>query len=234
MLVFFAPMPSAADGMTKEQGDAILQELKEIRKLLEKNQRAAAPKQGRQAPTGPVKVSIEGGTLLGDVKAPLTLVEFMDFQCPYCVRFHKNVFPRLKTEYIDTGKLRYVARNLPLRFHAQARNAAQAALCAGDQGKYWQMRDTLFRNMQKLEPEQLVSYADGLSLDMGKYKGCVEGKKYMDVIDKDMADARKIGITGTPSFVLGKSGGKELSGERVVGAQPYSAFETRIKKLLGK
>ena len=96
---------------------------------------------------------------LGAADAPVVVVEYGDFQCPYCKRFVETSFPGLKRDYVDTGKVRWVTRDLPLGFHANAHKAAQAAHCAGEQGRYWEMRDTLFRNNLNLAPEQLARYS---------------------------------------------------------------------------
>jgi len=225
-----------AEGLSKEQGDAILQELRNIRTLLQQQQLRA--QQPQQRPTAPVvvkrgKVSVKGSPYLGRKNAPLTLVEFTDYQCPYCKRFYDQTFDELKKAYIDTGKVRFVSRNLPLQFHPYAEGAALAAACAGDQGKanYWKMRDSLFSHSPALQGDQVQGYAKELGLNMKSFNRCVESKKHRNRIQQDMADARSIGITGTPSFLLGK-GDDVIEGEKLVGAQPFAAFDARIKALL--
>ena len=139
-----------SDAVTKEQADAIVSELKQIRLLLEKQEaqlaRAVAP-QPSAAPAPPQKVQMSVGNgwySLGRPDAPVTLVEFGDYQCPFCKQFHTTAYSDLKKNYIDTGKVRFVSRDLPLEFHPFALRAAEAARCAGDQGKYWEMRDALY------------------------------------------------------------------------------------------
>ena len=118
-------------GITRAQADEILDELRQIRQLLEKNAAAApaAPEAG-----GKVRVKIEKLPVLGDKNAPITMVEFTDYQCGFCQRFHMSTFPEIRKKFIDTGKVRFVSRDLPLDFHSNAMRAAQAARCAGDQG----------------------------------------------------------------------------------------------------
>jgi protein-disulfide isomerase len=123
------------EGITKQQADEILNELRQIRELLEK-QTGAAPQQAGEQITK-AKVSTEGAYSIGSKDAPLTMVEFTDFQCPFCERFHTSTFADLKRDYIDTGKLRFVSRDLPLDFHPNAMQAAEAGRCAGEQGQYW-------------------------------------------------------------------------------------------------
>jgi len=226
-----AAMPAQAEGMTKEQGDAILKELQLIKILLQKG-----PQQARQqrAPAAPVraKISSTDGVSYGNPKAPLILVEFTDYECPFCKRFYDTTFAEIKKKYIDTGKLRFISRNLPLPFHKNAENAALAAACAGDQGKYWQMRKSIFGNPKEMQEEHLSAYAKDNGLNVKQFDTCMTKKTHSAKIKKDVADARVIGITGTPSFVLAKSGGDIVEGEKLIGALPLTTFEAKIKSLL--
>jgi len=160
------PAADSDTTITGSTADAILKELKEIRQVLEKIEKQG----GRvaQQPSKPTtaRVSIKGKQVMGAADAPVTVVEFADYQCPFCLRFTKTAFPLLKQKYIDTGKVRWVALNLPLPFHKDARKAAQAAHCAGEQDKFWEMRELLFRNPQKLNTENLPAHTATLSLDI--------------------------------------------------------------------
>jgi protein-disulfide isomerase len=220
----------ASEGLTREQGDAILQELRAIRELLQKQQ-TAAPAQRK--PTS-ARVSVGDNPTLGHDDAPVTMVEFTDYQCPYCKRFHDNTFPRLKQKYIDTGKLRYVSMDLPLRFHQQARPAAHAARCAGEQDRFWQMRETLFSNSRALQKEALVSYAGDLSLDTEAFEACLDDKRHELGINQNIQVARAAGFTGTPSFVIGKNVNGQVSGAVLIGAKSLAEFESQIERLLPK
>lgn len=225
-----AIMPVQAEGMTREQGDAILKELQTIRALLQQG-----PKQARQQkPSAParVKVSSTDGVSFGNPKAPLILVEFTDYECPFCKRFYDTTFAEIKKKYIDTGKLRFISRNLPLPFHKYAGNAALAAACAGDQGKYWQMRKSIFGNPKQMQMEHLSAYAKDNGLNVKQFDTCMTKKTHSAKIQKDVADAQAIGITGTPSFVLAKSDGHVVEGEKLIGALPLATFEAKIKALL--
>ncbi|MCK4739636.1 MAG: DsbA family protein [Deltaproteobacteria bacterium] len=227
------PAVATAKWLTEETGQEILKELREVNKNL-KNQRQAPARQKKRAKTGEmVKISSKGSPFLGKANAPITIVEFTDYQCPFCKRFFDTTFAELKKKYIDTGKVKFVSRNLPLGFHKDAPGAAEAVICAGEQGKYWQMREVAFKNMKALKSGNLLQYAGELKLDMQKFKVCVDSDKFMSKIKKDSADARAIGITGTPSFVIGKSSPDIIDGEKIIGAQPFAIFESRIKALLG-
>jgi len=226
--------PAHAEGLSKVQGDAILQELRTIRVLLQRQQIQARQPQRPTRPAIRGKVSTKGSPYLGKKHAPVTLVEFTDYQCPFCKRFFDATFAQLKKEYIDTGKLRFVSRNLPLPFHPFAEGAALAAACAGDQGrsKYWKMRNILFTHSQALQADRIQGYAKDMGLNMKHFNACVESKKHLKKIQKDVADARALGISGTPSFLLAKGSGDVVEGEGLVGAQPFAVFDARIKALL--
>ena len=129
--------------ITRQQADDILNELRQIRQLLERQGATAA-----EEPPAPItaKLNLAGMNMLGSKNAPLTMVEFTDYQCPFCQRFHTTVFNDLKKNYVDTGKLRFYSRDLPLDFHSNALRAAQAARCAADQGQFWTLRDLMGAN----------------------------------------------------------------------------------------
>jgi protein-disulfide isomerase len=220
------------EGMTKDQADEMLKELKAIHQLLERQQTAAVqPLQA--AVSDKVKMSVAPGWYsLGRDDAPVTMVEFADYQCPFCRKFHSETFAELKKNYIDTGKIRYVSRDMPLDFHPNAPGAAVAARCAGEQHKFWEIRDLMVVNAADLSPDSLVKYGEKINLDMPAFRACLSDKKYTAAIQKDVSDAGSLGISGTPSFVVGKTAKDQIDGVRIVGAVPYSVFETAIKNQL--
>jgi protein-disulfide isomerase len=231
--------PTEPAGLTGSQADAILEELKAIRKLLERiDQKQGAaqapifPRPSVPPPSPRAQVSIGGEPALGEASAPVTVVEFTDYQCPFCLRFIQETFTKLKQEYIDTGKVRWVVRDLPLGFHSHARKAAQAAHCAGDQGKFWEMRNVLFANAKQLEREKLAKYAQVVGLDQDAFIACLASDKYLDGIDQDIQDASALRITGTPTFIVGKATGDVVDGQRIVGAREYGVFSGEIQRLL--
>ena len=220
-----------ADGLSREQGDAVISELRQIRQLLEKQQKGnAAP----AAPAAPEKVRLKLGNepSLGRNDAPLVMVEYTDYQCSFCNRFYTTTFKELKKQYIDTGKMRFISRDLPLDFHPHALKAAQATRCAGEQDKFWQVKDALMVNSARLTPELISSLARDASVDMVKFDACMAAGKYIAEIKDGMAAANAIGINGTPSFVIGKVVGGYLEGYMIVGAQPFQAFDALAKEIL--
>lgn len=226
-LAIFLPLSAADKGITRQQADEILNELKQIRQLLEKQQaNGGQPEQPTRA-----KVATAGAFAIGSKDAPITMVEFTDFQCPFCQRFHMSTFSDLKKNYIDTGRVRFVSRDLPLDFHPNAMQAAQAGRCAGEQGQFWPMRDHMGTHPDQLDMAHLVAYAGDLKLNVETFRSCIESGKYKNAIQTDIQEAVKIGANGTPSFVIGKTQPDTVDGELVIGALPYSVFDDKLKEL---
>ena len=218
----------AAQGITQQQADQMLKELKAIREALER----VSPPAGQAPADKEVSLNDLTGPAMGKPDAPLTLVEFTDLQCPYCNRFTATTFEQLKAAYIDTGMVRYVSRDFPLDFHPQALPAARAARCAAEQGKYYEMRLSLLRNASRLSPDFITATAQGLKLDMVAFTPCAASTRFDAAIKRDTDVGMKLGIEGTPSFVLGRTTPTGVSGVLVVGAQPFQVFETKIKEQL--
>lgn len=173
-----------------------------------------------------------GEPALGSAAAPLTVVEFTDYQCPYCRRFQAEVWPKLKRDYIDSGKLRYIARDLPLEFHSAAAPAAEAAHCAGEQGKFWDMHAALLGGAADLATGGIKRRARALGLDMARFDECVAHGRYSALIAAHMHEADAAGIDGTPGFIVGRAAGGVLTGVRVEGALPYEEFADLLRELL--
>lgn len=190
--------------------------------------------------TGPVKVEVSDAPVLGDNNAKLTLIEFSDYECPFCKRSFDQLLPELKKNYIDTGKLKLVYRNLPLPFHQNAYKEAEAALCARDQGgdvTYFKFHDQIFTrttsNGTGLALDQLPVIAGNIGLNISQFQGCLDTGKYKDYVDKDIAYAEKVGASGTPTWFIGKSNGDGvITGTKIVGAQPFNTFQPTIDNLL--
>jgi protein-disulfide isomerase len=180
-----------------------------------------------------VRLALPRGELaLGRATAPLTMVEFTDYQCPYCRRFQAEVWPKLKRDYIDTGKLRYIARDLPLEIHASAAPAAEAAHCAGAQGKFWEMHAALLGGAADLGAGGIERRARAVGLDLTRFDECVARNQYSAVIAAHEQEADAAGIDGTPGFIVGRAAHGELTGVRVEGAMPYEDFAGLLRELL--
>ena len=179
-------------------------------------------------------LTLDGDPIKGDRNARLVLVEFTDYQCPFCARHVRDTFPQLEADYIKTGKLRYVTREFPLEsIHPQAFKASEAALCAGDQGKYWEMHARLFANQRALGADQLGAHAQAVGLDEAKFSQCLSGGTKAAKVRRDLADGAKAGVTGTPAFFLGVADGATVKVVRVIkGAQPLASFKEAIDSAL--
>jgi protein-disulfide isomerase len=193
-------------------------------KRIEMAAAAPAPTAAPSAPTEPegkFDVKVGDAPVKGSSSAHVTLVAFSDFQCPFCSRAVPTV-RQLETDY--PGKLRIAFKQMPLPFHDHAHLAAEAALAANEQGKFWQMHDKLFANQQALDRPSLEKYASELGLDMGKFKAALDTGKYKDKVDAEAKEGAAVGATGTPTFFI--------NGTRLVGAQPVDAFKAIIDKEL--
>jgi protein-disulfide isomerase len=230
-LIAQAPQQAAPAPMSQQQiNEEMLKELKAIHELLARltQPQPAAPAQPTTAKLADVK-----GYALGRPDAPLTMVEFTDLQCPFCRQYATTTFAEIKKNWIDTGKLRYISHDFPLDFHAQAMNAARAARCAGEQGKFWDMRFALVTNANLLSPDYITKTASDLKLDTKTFAACTASTKFDAEIQADTAEGGKIGVSGTPTFVLGKTTATSIEGPMIVGALPYAQFDAKLKELLG-
>ena len=188
---------------------------------------------GNAQPSGPVNVSADDDAYLGNKNAPITLIEFSDFQCPFCRKFYKETFPQIKKEYIDTGKARLVYRDFPLSFHSGATSAAEGAECAKEQGKFWEMHDAIFDEQEKqgsgtvqFTANDVKKWAAKIGLNTSKFNQCLDSGRYKQEVEKDIADGSVAGVTGTPAVFI--------NGRLVVGAQPFTAFKVIIDEELKK
>lgn len=188
-----------------------------------------SPNVVRAAPTpGPapfVSVSVDDDPAWGPEDAPVVMVEFSDFQCPFCGRFHQETYPRIREVYGD--RIRFVYRDLPLpQIHPDAIRAAQAAECADEQGAFWDYHDLIFSNQQDLSRTALGGFAAQLELDIEGFNECLDSGRYEQEVASDMQAADSYGIRGTPTFFI--------NGRPIVGAQPFEVFAAAIDEELAK
>ena len=188
-------------------------------------------------------VSIDDDAKKGNPEAKVVIVEFSDFECPYCHRYFDQTYPQIMKDYVDTDKVMYVFRDLPLYFHdPAATDEANAAECVhhalGDKA-YFEFHDKVFSNSagngDGVEEGSLKKWAVELGMSGDEFDKCVKDKTYQDEINKDSQDANSVGIGGTPSFVIGiidENG--NVDGEKLIGAQPYTVFKATIEKYLAK
>lgn len=182
-------------------------------------------------------ISLDDDPLKGDPDAPITIVEFSDFQCPFCAKFHQTTLLQLEQNYISTGKVNFVYRDFPIQsIHPNAIPAALSSECADDQGGFWEMHDMIFENQgtwQGLEIPQSVSlfkqYAIELGLDAKEFDSCIDSGKHLEEIRGDLDDGRNYGVTGTPGFFVGN---EKIGFTKLIGAQPFSSFQKVIEQQL--
>ncbi|HLD85082.1 MAG TPA: DsbA family protein [archaeon] len=191
----------------------------------------AAPQQ----PTQPdaIQVSADDDPVEGQANAKVTIIEFSDFQCPFCERFYTQTLQSIRKDYVDTGKVKVVFRDFPLGFHPNAQKAAEASECADEQGKFWQMHDKLFETQSAWSnldataaAAKFSEYAVAAGASKAQFESCLSSGKYASEVQKDISDGSSYGVSGTPSFFV--------NGVKLVGAQPYSAFKTAIDAALAK
>jgi protein-disulfide isomerase len=223
------PPSASQQGITQQQSEEMLKELRAIRMLLEKLTTPQPP-----VPPTTAKVTNLTGYALGRADAPLTMVEFTDLQCPFCRQYMLTSFDEIRKNWIETGKLRYISRDFPLDFHAQAQAAARAARCAGEQGKFWEMRLGLMRNANLLTPDYITRTAGELKLDPKTFAACASSPKYDAAIQAETAEGTRLGVGGTPTFILGRTTAAGVEGPMLVGALPYTQFDAKLKSLLGE
>ena len=180
---------------------------------------------------------------IGDPKAPVTLVEFSDYQCPYCRDFWEQTEGQVVDAYVATGKVRFTARSAGnwvsgnIGGGVESQNSALAAYCAADEGKFWEMYDALYTNVLGEEAgsftaRRLQAIAQNVGLDMQAFNACYSSNKYINDVNQDFADAKAAGINGTPFFVITYTAGGQTKTDTVDGAQPFSAFQQKLDAAL--
>jgi protein-disulfide isomerase len=174
------------------------------------------------APPGdaaPVDVDTTGRPSLGSDTAPVTLVEFTDYECPFCKHHFQETYDSILVEY--GGRVRYVVRNFPLAIHGRAQKAAEGAECANDQGRFWKYHDLLFQRAPALGRDSLMAYAAHVGLDVAAFTKCLDSGEKAAVVARDSKDGAKYGVRGTPTFFI--------NGRILIGAQPLEAFRPYIE-----
>ncbi len=184
----------------------------------------AAPEQ--QAPQEPIDMAklVDDDPVEGSADAPVTIVEFSDFQCPFCEKFYSDTLGQVRKDYIDTGKVKLVYRDFPLSFHPEAEKAAEAAECADDQGKFWEMHDKIFENQETMGVASYKQWAPTLGLNSATFNKCLDSGEKAAEVQADFSAGQSAGVSGTPTFFI--------NGTAVVGAQPYSVFKQAIDAAL--
>ncbi|KER06129.1 Na antiporter NhaA 2 protein [Marine Group I thaumarchaeote SCGC AAA799-E16] len=192
-----------------------------------------------QPNTQPIRVSVDDDPMKGNPNAPITIIEFSDYECPFCGKFYTDTLPLIEENYINTGKVNFVYRDFPIQsIHPNAVSAAMAAECADDQEMFWPYHDMIFENKSTWEKQrgqnlvnELAQYAVVLGLDVEEFTACLESNKHLDEIKNDLQDGQSYGISGTPGFFIGNDNSGYI---KVSGAKPYQAFEEILEEMLAQ
>lgn len=190
-------------------------------------------------PTNPIKISADDDPVIGNINAEITIIEFSDFQCPFCERFNTQTFPLIFEEYIKHGKVKLVFRDFPIQsIHPNALPASVAAECANEQGKFKEMHDKLFDNQKKWNKQDTINalsifnqYATEIELEQTKFESCLANGKYIDEIKNDLSEGQSYGVSGTPGFFIGN---EKIGFIELKGAQPFDSFKKVIETQLEK
>ena len=189
-------------------------------------------------PSIPLEISADNDPVIGNPDAPITIIEFSDFQCPFCARFHIQTLPTIMEEYIEKGSVKLVFRDFPIQsIHPNAVPASVAAECANEQGKFKQMHDILFEkqnewsNLETVYAIELFNqYSEQINLEQEQFSSCLSTAKYVKEIQNDLDDGRTYGVTGTPGFFIGN---QQIGFVELKGAQPFESFKNVIDRQLG-
>lgn len=209
------------------QQQQILASLDELKKMM----RPPGPPALQPPPT----LSVAGEPFKGEPAAKVAIIEYADFECPFCRRFESQVYPSIRDSYIRTGKLKYFHRDMPLGFHQGAMPAARAVHCASEQGKFWEMHDSLLGDTASLSPADIDERAGKLGMNVAKLDQCISSNRFADIIQRSITEANAMQISGTPTFIVGtlNADGNVMSVKKtVVGASPFEAFKAAIELLL--
>lgn len=234
-----------SEQMVKKEKDwvkeEILEQLTELRKdvkslksdIAKVNEKLSTIGKGqRPKAKAPKEVKLNLGVTTGNKNAKIAIVEFTDYQCPFCARHAKKVLPQIKNEMINTGKVKYVSYDFPLSFHKQAKSASVAARCADKQKKFWGMHDAIFNNPRNLNNKFYTKTAIKLNMNAVAFKKCLKDTNIAKAVEANIEYGNSLGVTGTPKFYVGKINGITIKQVTVIsGAQRYAAFKRAIDAL---
>ena len=239
--VLFVAPPAEAQ-VTREEFDALKSEvgtlkdgIKTQNELLNQFLERLGAARG-DAPFKEVLVAVDGGAVYGKPNARVTIVEFSDYQCPFCARYSNETFPQIEREYIETGRVRYVFRDFPIEAaHPQAFKAHEAVHCAAEQGKRREMHKKVFANQRAMSVNDLSAHAAALGIDKARFEKCLADGKQSAKVRSGVTGGEHAGVRGTPTFFVGltEPNSPNLRAvRRIIGAQPYGAFKAAIDDLL--
>lgn len=184
---------------------------------------------GAEAVNPIVTTSVEDNPVKGQEDAPVTIVEYADFECPVCQQFYEQTMPPILERYVSSGQVRIVYKNFPLPMHDNAMSAAVAGECAYRQDGFWEFHNKLYDNQNRLSRENYVSWAEQTGLNTTQFRTCLDDETVREEVNQDKSEGRQVGVTGTPSFVVGKTG-RPVEGELLIGAKDFVTVEAAIQR----
>jgi len=238
MVLLGAPTGRAQTGdvpALRKELDALRQQVESLRK--EVDALKAQPRPAAAPALGNINLKLDKAPARGSSDAKVVLVEVSDFECPFCSRHVRQTANLIEKAYVATGKVRHVWVNFPLASHRNAFKAAEAGLCAADQGKFWEMHDTMFTNQTRLLATFLPGHAQTAGLDGDKFRACLDAGRHTEDVRSDFAMAQAGGVTATPTFFVGLVDPKTRKVtviERIVGAKPYATFQASLDAALAR
>lgn len=214
--------------------DEIFLQLSDMRKEIQRLQQQVAGLEQKLVDTqpklAPIPLAESEAMTLGKQDAAIAILEFSDYQCPYCVKHYQKVLPKLRERYIDKGIVQYVMKDFPLEFHAHARKASLSARCAGEQGHYWAMHNALFDAQGQATDQLIAAVIKQTKLDVSVFKQCLDNPAQAAAIEKDLALGARLGVNGTPAFLVGTVKDKQLIHyQRFDGVQSLETFADIIE-----
>jgi protein-disulfide isomerase len=238
--ILFFVLSLATGGVPAEEkwvADEIFLQMSEMRKSIQalESQVNDLTRQVNELKAQKRGVSLKGteAMTIGRQNAGIAIIEFSDFECPFCAKHYEKVLPKLRKTYVDSGVVKYLMKDFPLAFHGQAKKAAVAARCAGEQGKYWAMHDKIFEARGRLGDETYLSGAEKLKLKMDKFRACLNDPAQAKRIEEDIALGEMLGVQGTPAFFVGRVKNGELTDyQRLEGVQSFETFAGVIDGLV--
>lgn len=238
-IILMVTLSLTLNGVQAEEkwvADEIFLQMSDMRKEIQQLQQKVADLEQRLSVAQPKQAPIPLAGLekmtLGTHKAKIVILEFSDYECPYCAKHYKNVLPKLKERYIDKGLVAYVMKDFPLDFHAHAKKASLSVRCAGEQGQYWAMHNIIFEARGQATEQLLDDAIKQLKLNSQAFKSCLDSPAQLAAIEKDSALGARLGITGTPAFVVGELKDQQLINyKRVDGVQSFETFAALITSL---
>jgi protein-disulfide isomerase len=229
------PAPSVQEQLDalKKGQERILQELEALKALIQHTP-ARSEMAARPSATNLIILNVHGEPFRGSSNAPIAIVEYSDFNCPFCRKYAHDIFPRIDEKLIKTGKIKYFFRDLPEPGDAKSFLLARAARCAGEQQRFWEMHARLFATEDKTEREDVDFQARAIGLDLDRFNACMSSGRYAAAIRRSVLTARRAGINGTPGFVIGTlsdDGDVVRASQVLVGAEDYETFEKIVAEL---